>query len=184
MGLTSNACRLFALPCLLTIAGCHPRDGRAPVRERELMHTYFEDLDGWYPEAAGLTTAKAHSGRYSVVVSPQQPYSVTYRAALGSLSPHHRPLRLTLSAWVWVPKAEDDARLVVSIMPAHDPDHPILNSHVFLNDSNVFGNWHPVSRSIDLPEGIHADSQLVIYLWHGAAKSPVYADDLRLTELW
>lgn len=184
MGLTAQTGWLLFLLSLLTMPGCRPRNGRPPVQERELMHTDFEGLDGWYPAAAGLTTEKAHSGRYAVQVTPQQQFSVTYRAALGELTPHHRPLRLTLSAWVWVPTPTDDARLVLSIVPANDPDHALISKDIFLTDSRPFGQWKQVSRSIDTPAGIHSDSRIVIYLWAGATKAPVYADDLRLTELW
>ncbi|MDO7875079.1 hypothetical protein Q5H93_10085 [Hymenobacter sp. ASUV-10] len=169
---------------LLTLPGCHPRDGRAPLQERELMQTSFEELDGWGTDLPGLTTEKAHSGRYAVRSSPQQPFTVTYRAALGRLSPHHRPLRLTLGAWVWVPTPYDDARIVLSIVPANDPDHPLLSQSIFLSDSRPYGQWKYVSRSFNMPDGIHSDHRVVIYLWNGSAGAPVYADDLRLTELW
>lgn len=183
--LTTKFMGAIALVSLLGTSGCHPRDGRSPVRERVLMHTDFEELDGWLPETpAGLTAEKAHSGRYAISVAPEHPYSVTYRAALGRLSPYHRPRRVTLSAWVWMPGPEGDACFVTAISAAGDPDHPFFNSTVFLNDSGPFGKWKKVNRSLDLPENIDSSSQLVIYMWNSGSSVPVYADDLQLTELW
>ncbi len=176
----------LSLISLLGSPGCRPRAGRAPVRERELMHADFDKPTvGWLPAPpAGLTTEKAHSGRYAISVDPRHPYSITYRTPLGKLSPHHRPRRFTLSAWVWAPGPESDARLVVTIAGANDPDHPVFYKSVFFADSGPFETWKQVSRSLDLPENIDSNSQLVIYMWNGNSSVPTYADDLLLTELW
>ena len=175
---------LLMLPCLWVAAGCQPRDGRSTTRQHELMHTSFEELLGWMPELpATITTEKAHTGKYALRVDAQNAYSFTYRATLGSLC-NHRPRRLTLSAWVWVPDREQDVILVAALNNPNDPDHPALTKHLYLNDSGPFGKWKYVSRDLDLPMGIHSNAQLVIYLWKKNATEPVYADDLRLTELW
>ncbi|GAC1367153.1 MAG: hypothetical protein NVS3B25_16630 [Hymenobacter sp.] len=175
---------LLALPGLLA-AGCHPRGGRADIQQRELMHTGFEELAGWSPTLPPtLTTEKAHSGKYAVRVDPQHPYSATYRVALGELCPTHRPRRLTLRAWVWVPDFRNDAVLVASIANPGDPDRPVFHKSVFLTDSGPFRQWKQVSRDLDLPATIQSGSELVIYLWKSTATEPVYADDLQLTELW
>lgn len=185
MALTTNFLWPLAWLGLLGLPGCHPRSGRALVLERELLSADFEKLAGWLPPPpAGLTTEKAHSGRYAIRVDPEHPYSITYRAPLGRLSPHHRPRRVTLSAWVWVPGPEGDARLVAAVYAASDPDHPFFSKNVFLTDSGPFKAWKQVSRSLDLPDNIDSNSQLEIYLWNGGSSVPVYADDLQLTELW
>lgn len=166
-------------------SSCRPRDGRPETTTRELMHTGFEEVLGWAPDMPPtLTRAKAHTGHYAIFVDARNPYSFTYRTSLGALCPGHRPRRLTLSAWVWVPSFEDDAVLVASLNNPSDPDHPLFSKYVYLNDSGAFGAWKHVSRDLDLPEGIHSNTQLVIYLWKVNATQPVYADDLQLTELW
>ncbi len=176
---------LLVLPGLWAVAGCQPRGGRSATKQRELMHTSFEEMAGWAPEIAPtLTTVKVHTGKYAMRVDPQNAYSFTYRSSLGALCPGHRPRRLTLSAWVWVPRFQDNAVIVASISNPADPDHPILSKYLYLNDSGPFGQWKYVSRDLDLPAGIHSNTQLVIYLWKVNANAPVYADDLRLTELW
>ncbi|MBF9235840.1 hypothetical protein I2I05_00380 [Hymenobacter sp. BT683] len=185
---------LFAKPCraaalalvgLLGLAGCQPSAGRQPVQPRVLMQTGFEELASWLPEPhASLTTEKAYAGKFAIRVDSKHPYSVTYRMLLSKLSPHHRPRRITLSAWAWVPGPEADARFVLSIAPAGDPDHPFFTKYVFLADSRPFGEWKPVSRSLDLPADLPSSSVLVVYMWQAGSPVPVYADDLRITELW
>ena len=170
---------------LLAATGCQPRDGRPETRQRELMHTGFEELPGWAPETPpSLTTEKVHSGKFAVRVDQQHPYSLSYRTELGKLCPSHRLRRLTLSAWVWVPSYQDDAVIVAAIASPGDPDHPTFRKSVYLTDSGPFQQWKRVSRDLDLPSDIHADSQLTIYLWKSNANEPVYADDFQLTELW
>lgn len=183
----SHLVRRMWLPALLSlwaVAGCQPHDGRSAIRQRVLMYTSFEEMVGWAPETPPtLTTVKAHTGKYALCVDPQHAYSFIYRSALGALCTH-RPRRFTLSAWVWVPRFQDDAVIVLALSNPGDPDHPILSKSLYLNDSGPFGKWKYVSRALDLPVSIHSDTQLVIYLWKMNASEPVYADDLQLTELW
>lgn len=177
---------LLTLPMLAALAACHPRDGRPEVRQRELMHTGFEDFAGWYPAlATSLTTEKAHSGKYAIQVDAQHEYSPTYRAEMGQLCAH-RPRRLTLGAWVWVPSAAADAVLVLSIANPDNLDHPVFHKNVYLTNSGPYGQWKYVSRDMDLTGDVYINSksQLVIYLWKNDATQTVYADDIQLTELW
>jgi len=182
-GATSRLAKLL-LGAALLVGSCKPREGREEVRERKLMYSSFEELPSWHESPpATLVTDKAHTGRYAIRVDAASPYSPTYRVRLGALS-KHRPRRLTVSAWVWVPGSEDDALLVAAITNPTDPDHPIFTKNVFLTDSGPFQKWKKVSRSLDLPREIHADYELVLYLWYGNAQHPVYLDDITLTELW
>lgn len=175
---------LWVLVAAWLASGCQPKDGRQDVKERQLMHNGFEELGAWHGDRpATLVTDKVHTGRYAVRVDAAAPYSPTYRMPLGTLT-KHRPRRLTLSAWVWVPTADDNALLVAAITRPDDPDHPIFTKNIYLTDSGPFGKWKQVSRSLELPADIHADYELVLYLWYGYAQHPVYLDDVLLTELW
>ena len=181
----------LAVLVAVLVAGCQPRDGRAETKERELMHTSFEEMVGWAPAPPpspaippSLSTVKAHTGKYAMRVDSANAYSFSYRASLGSLCSTHRPRRLTLGAWVWVPRFEDTAVLVFALSDPNNPDQPLLSKYVYLTDSGPFGKWKYVSRAIDLPGNIHSNTQVVIYLWRANAAQPVYADDLQLTELW
>lgn len=183
--MTNTTKKLWLLAPLGLLASCQPRDGRPETKQRELMHTSFEELLGWMPEVPpSLTTEKAHSGKYAVRVDQAKAYSLSYRTPLGTLCPTHRPRRFTLNAWAWVPSAKDDAVIVFAISNANDLDHPIYQKSVFLTDNGPFQQWKPVSRDFDLPENINSQSMLTIYLWNASATAPVYADDLQLTELW
>lgn len=176
---------LVGIAALVAVAGCQHRNGRPPVRTRELMRTSFEEqARGWAPEVRPtLTAEKAHTGKYSVRVDAHNQYSATYRAELGALCPSHRPRRFTLSAWVWVPSVDDDAQLILSITNPDNPE-PVFRKALFVTDSGPFGAWKRVSRSLDLPSTTTSKSQLAITLWKSNANAPVYADDLQLTELW
>ena len=182
---TTKILRLLVSLSLLAAPACHPRDGRPEIRQRELMHTGFEELPGWAPEVhPSITTEKVHSGKFAVRVDAEYPYSMSYRIELGKLCPTHRPRRFTLNAWVWVPRYQDDAVIVVAINNPDDPEHPVFSKSVYLTDSGPYQQWKRVSRDLDLPSGIHANSRLTIYLWRSSATEPVYADDFQLTELW
>ena len=170
----------------LLAAGCQPRDGRTTPRQHELAHTDFEGFKGWAPAMMPyLATDKAHSGKFSLRVDPQHLYSPTFRAELGQLT-SHRPRRITLGAWVWVPSFRDDAVFVVVISNPENPDNPVFRKEVFLNDSSPFAAWKWVSRDLDIPLNTYfsSRSQLVVYLFAKDVMSPVYADDLVLSELW
>lgn len=167
----------------LLAASCNSRSG---PRQRELAHTDFEGFKGWAPALLpNLATEKAHSGKFSIRVDPQHQYSATFRAELGQLV-SHRPRRITLGAWVWVPSFLDDASFVVAISNPSDPDHPVFRKEVFLNDSGPFEAWKWVSRDLNIPMDMYfsSRSQLIVYLLAKNTQSAVYADDLLLTELW
>ena len=175
----------LGLGALLALAACHPREGLEDVRQRLVFREDFEHLDGWVPDpAASLSTEHAHSGRYSVKVSKAQPYSITYRLTLGQVFAQ-RPRRLHLSAWVWVPAAEEAAQLVLSISAPAPANTPLLLwKELFLNDEWPSDRWAHVSRDFDIPaSGTSSQSQLLVYLWHGGAHNPVFTDDWELTEL-
>ena len=174
---------LCLLP-LITFLGCSPRGGRADVEERVLMHTSFEDLEACsgIPQPS-LTTEKAHTGKMSMFVDGAHPFSATYRKDLGALC-DHRPRRLTLSAWVWVASPDDDAVIVLAITNPNDPDHPSFSKSLYMTPLGGSGKWKQIRQSFELPAEIHANSQLVSYLWYANAQSPVYTDDWQLTELW
>lgn len=173
--------------CLLSsllLLGCSPQNGRTDVRERVLMHTSFEDLEaGAGVPQPSLTTAKAHTGKVSMFVDKSHPYSATYRKDLGALC-DHLPRMFTLSAWVWVASPDDEAVIVMAIVNPDDPDHPVFRKTFYMTPLGGSGKWKQIRQSAELPGDIHASNQLVLYLWHANAQSPVYTDDWQLTELW
>lgn len=167
------------------LAGCHYHPAYPEVREHRVFFNDFEDLDGWLPDpaaAATLTTERAHSGRYSVMVDAAHPFSLTYHAKLGELV-SLRPRRMRLSAWVWVENSSNDAKLVFSAGTPNDPGKPKAYAQVFLVDNWPYRRWTHVSRDIDLPLDISSQSELSIYLWNDTSPDRVFADDWELTDL-
>jgi hypothetical protein len=148
------------------------------------MHTSFEDIEAFSKTPQpNLTNTKAHTGKVSMFVDGAHKYSVTYRKQLGDLC-DHRPRRLTFSAWVWVASPDDEAMIIMAITPPGDPEHPVFRQSFFMTPLGGSGKWKQIKQSVDLPAEIHANSDLVLYLWHAFAQSPVYTDDWQLTELW
>jgi len=168
------------------LAGCHYHPAYPEVREHRLFFNDFEHLDGWLPDpavAATLTTERAHSGRYSVMVDAAHPFSVTDHAKLNELV-SLRPRRMHLSAWIWVENSQDDAQLVFSAGLPDDPEGKSkVYSQVFLVDNWPYRRWTHVSRDIDLPPEISSQTNLSIYLWNNGAPDRVFADDWELTDL-
>ena len=174
----------WLLGCVVVLAAaCQPKAGRVEVAEHRLLATSFEGLEGWGPTPQPpLSIEKAHTGRYSVRVDNDHPYSITLHTDLGPLSTP-RPRRFTFSAWVWVPSVRDDATLTLAIdNPSADPK-TVFAKNIFVNDTGPYNCWKKVSRSFDLTGDFHADSKLVLYLNHSQAVDPVFSDDWEVTEL-
>jgi len=154
------------------------------VREHRVLFNDFEQLDGWLPEPSStLTTERAHSGRYSVMVDAAHPFSITYHAKLGELV-SLRPRRMRLSAWIWVESSSDDAKLVFSAtLPNDSQGKSKAYAQVFLVDNWPYRRWTHVSRDIDLPPEVSSQADLSIFLWNDGAPDRVFADDWELTDL-
>ena len=174
---------LVGLGMLLVIAGCGYHANPDDVREYVVFANDFEHMAGWLPEnAPALSTERAHSGRYSVRVDKEHPYSLTYRLTVGKAF-SRRPHRMRLSAWVWVAGADDNAQLVFTLgLPAPNTP-PLFSTRLFLADNWPYKRWTHLSRDIDLPPEFPSQSQLNVYLWHCTAQDAVFADDWQLTEL-
>ena len=173
----------------LTLAGCHYKQVYPAVRQHRVFFNDFEQLAGWLPAPAPtLTTERAHSGRYSVRVDAEHPFSITYRLKVGE---HFsmRPRRMRLSAWVWMESSRDDAQLVFTMgVPGNtDPqDKSKLYVPIYLLDNWPtwpFKRWTQVNRDVDLPPELSSKAEIAIYLWYGGASHPVFTDDWELTEL-
>lgn len=166
------------------LSGCHYHAAYPEVREHRVFFNDFEQLDGWLPEASPtLTTERAHSGRYSIMVDAAHPFSITYHTKLGELM-SLRPRRMRLSAWVWVESSSDDAKLVFSVTVPDDPQGKSkAYAQVFLVDNWPYRRWTHVSRDIDLPPEVSSQADLSIYLWNDSNPDRVFADDWELTDL-
>lgn len=165
---------------LSALSGCGPRAGYPEVHEQVVMRTDFEEPASPLPDSR--TTTRAHSGRVATVVDSTHEFSETYRMQLGRLF-SRRPRKLRLSAWVWVPRYEDDADLVVKIVDPNDASEPLFYQSMYLSDKGPYQQWKRVSQDFDLPEELQSSTELSIYAWRGGAKQPIYLDDWELVEI-
>lgn len=181
----SRSTKLWAIAglCLLAIVvRCSRRDNPNDVQEHVVFANDFEQLEGWVPDASSLTTERAHSGRRSVKIDAQHPFSITYRLTLKDAF-SIRPKRMRLSTWAWIESEEDDIQLAF-ILNSPVPNAPALySSRIYLGDHWPYKRWVHVSRDFDLPPAIPSQSQLVVFLWYANAQHVAYADDWKLTEL-
>ncbi|WP_159437460.1 carbohydrate binding domain-containing protein [Hymenobacter daecheongensis] len=144
----------------------------------------FENLDGWLADSPALATlnqAKAHSGRYSTMVSAGHDYSLGYNNTLGRLSPEW-PAKLTVGAWVLLPNDQAAAKLVVEIKGT-DPAAPsLVYQAIELPKAVKLSNkWQYVEQTIAMSGTAKPDSKLLVYLWRADSKEPVYLDDLKIS---
>lgn len=146
----------------------------------EVTHNGFESVRGWgQADTASLTTARARSGRYAVVVDAAREFGLTYNAALREASVH--PLRaVDVEAWVYLPSARADAALSLQVWPA-GASAPTHNNQLRLLDQvTQFNRWVRVRHLFKLPTGLGADDRLRLFLWRSASPEPVFLDDIRV----
>lgn len=148
-----------------------------------LVNNDFETLAGWLPEAqsATLSQDKAHSGRYALKVDATHEYSMGFKAPLGQLH-NTRIQKIKVSAWAFVPTADESASLVVTVgNPNPANDKPLLWEALELKANNQVGKWVEISKVITIPNDVSPSSPLGIYLWRTGGSQAVYLDDLRVS---
>lgn len=165
----------------LSLSACS--DGSSPSSSEKLLAANdFEQLAGWIgdnPAGATLTTDKAHSGKYSVVVKPGSDYGLGYGNVLSKLS-GTRPAKIAVSAWVLVPNKDAGAVLVTEIKD------PATNKTLLWagldcgKQVKKFNEWQKVEKTIDIPAEATAASRIQIYPWRGGGGQPVYVDDVEV----
>lgn len=142
----------------------------------------FEHLNGWIgdsPSSATLTTEKAHSGKYSVVVKPGADYGLGYGNVLSKMSAT-RPGKITISAWVMVPSNQALAQLVTEIKDPTTNKLYLWNGVDLVKEAKKFNVWQKVERTITVPAEATATSRIQIYPWRGNSGQPVYVDDIEV----
>ena len=172
---------LSALLLTVGLASCGDDTSTTPNPDL-VMSADFDSLMGWLPDN-GLSTAQAHSGRYSLAVDPQREFSLNYVAPLLQLS-DTRFRGVRVEGWAFVPGKGETAHLVV-LLRDKVSGKDSMRDDIGLGEQvrGKYGEWVKFSRDIEFPTTVGADSQLVIYLWRGIATTPNYVDDLQLTLL-
>jgi hypothetical protein len=173
-----NSLFLLAGTSLLLVS-CSKED---KVKGTLVTRNDFEAVLGWGGNNdISVTAEKAHSGKYSVKISPQNEYAYTYAQTLGNMSPA-KMKTLTLSAWVWMPSAQAASSLVISITRS-----PLLSTPVFYGGVDLpkevtkYKSWQHITKTFTLPDSVKSDNLLKCYLWRANTGETVYADDMMLS---
>lgn len=170
---------LSALVCA-GLASCSDSKTEA-LPENLISHNDFESLEGWAPANASLTTAKAHSGRYSVKVDSGVEYGMSYTSPLSKASPT-RLQKLEVSAWVLLTGKECNANLVVEVKnPADDAQKIFWESLEVGKEVKSVNKWTEVKKTFTLPATVEAAHELRVYLWRAGATQPVFLDDIAIS---
>lgn len=172
-----------ALLSVLLLTGCSQKSDDATVA-KNLAFNDFENLDGWLADSPALKTlthTKAHSGKYSTMVSSDYEFSLGYNNALSRLSPDW-PAKLTISAWVMVPNDQAGAKLVTEIKSSNKQESNLLWEGLELNKAvKLYNQWQYIEQTITMPTAAKPTSRLLVYLWRADSKASVYLDDLKIT---
>lgn len=159
---------------LLVLAGCAPRAGEGSV----LLRNDFEQLAGWGPAEAFLTTEQAHSGRYALRVPAGKEYGGGYRARLQDICAFV-PTRLRLQSWVYLPSGRTRATHLVVQVLCHGRRPDIWQSLQVDLVVQRYQKWERVFKAIRLPAGLEPSDELQLYVWHvDPTGEPTYFDDL------
>lgn len=168
---------LIASSCAGLLVSCSSR-GTTANAENVLSHNDFESLEGWIPSNPSLTTAKAHSGRHSIMVDNNVEYSMSYTSIVGKVSPM-RIKKLGLSAWALVTDQGSEAQLVVEVKNPADSEQKIFWESITLGkEVKGINQWTQIKKTFVLPESVEPTHELRVYMWRGGATPPVFLDDV------
>lgn len=161
----------------LSVAACsQDKTAAADTKASQvLLASDFENLEGWVPENASLTTEKAHSGTYSIKVGPANEFSLTYISKLGRLSTT-RLNKVRLKGWYFLTKP-GPAYMVVQVV---NPDANGTNAFYEKVTLDKVGAWTEVEQALTLPPALDPASQVRLYLWRSTATDAAYLDDVQL----
>jgi hypothetical protein len=163
-------------------AGCSPSAStdQAPA-DSSLMSNDFEASVGWNEAAEGsLTTDKAHSGRWSVQVSPGTPFSYTYVRQLDRLDPKISRA-YEIRGWALRASTGSTARLVVQVNKSQADTTKVFYGNLELGSAvKKFNEWEAITLPVTLPATAAGENMVKVYLWNDKATAPTYLDDLQL----
>lgn len=157
--------------------------GTEATPENLISRNDFEAIEGWGPATPSLTTAKAHSGRYSIKVDSGVEYGMSYITPLSKASPS-RLQKLEVSAWAMLTGKEGNANLVVEVKnPADDSQKIFWESLEIGKESKSLNKWQEVRKIFTLPANVEPTHELRVYLWRAGATQPVYLDDVTIARV-
>ncbi|RZJ87166.1 MAG: hypothetical protein EOO60_12490 [Hymenobacter sp.] len=180
-----------ALPLLRLVVGgalligataCARSDKKEVALANLVAKNDFESVEGWGVSSASLTTAEAHSGRYSVKVDPAIEYSIGYRNTLLRVS-DIRIKKLHVHGWVRLSSFKAKAVLVMQVTnPDKGGEQVYWQAFDVRSQVKTINRWTQVDQDFDLPNAVSANHELRVYMWRTGPEDTVYLDDLEISK--
>lgn len=166
---------------LLAVTGC---DDTKPDPEggNSLAFNDYEAVVGWMPNPESVTRERAHSGRYSVKVGPENEYGMGYSMVLEKII-DHRPHKIRLEGWGYMTDANAGAKVGFQLFNAPQDKLLFSDGIEYAEAIKTLGKWVKISKDITLPNDVAGNQQIRVFLWRSNASSPAFLDDLRISEV-
>lgn len=164
---------------LVGAVGCSG-SGSEAATEKLITQNNFDQLEGWVPAVAGVTTERAHSGKYATKVDAATPYSLGYITTLGKASPV-KLKKILVSAWVYRTGSEATASIVVEIKNPTTGQSIYWKALEVTKEATNVNVWEEVSQVFELPDTIEATQELRVYLWGNTTQQAVFMDDITIS---
>jgi hypothetical protein len=164
---------------LAGLAGCSGSSSETPA-EKLIAQNNFDQFEGWVPAVAGLTTERAHSGKYATKVDGATPYSMGYITTLGQASPV-KLKKILVNGWVFRTGKEATASIVVEVKKPATGESIYWKALDVTKEAKDINVWEEVSQVFELPETIEATQELRVYLWGSTTQQAVFLDDITIS---
>lgn len=166
---------------LLLLPGCGDSKEEA-TPSNQLAFNDYEAVVGWMPEQKSVTRERAHSGHYAVKVDGANEYGMGYSMVLSRVL-DHKPRKMHVEGWGYMTDAKSNARLDFQLVDLTNSNKAAFDDGIDYGTAiKDYGKWVKISKDITLPENLNSAQELRVFLWRGAATTPAYIDDLRISE--
>ena len=177
----ASTTKLFMAGAALLVLNACSSDTQTAVPENRVTFSDFEELEGWMP-AAPLTTEKAHSGKYSVMVGNGAEFGLGYGNTLGKMSAT-KISKLTVSGWALRTGLQAKGVIVVAITNPANPAESVFWQALDIHEQvKTYNTWTKVSKEFTLPATIQPTYQIKVYLWLAGSTQPTFLDDVEITK--
>lgn len=172
---------LLSASLLAGVASCKSESSES-IPANRLASNDFEAVEGWGVNSSSITTAKAHSGRYSVKVDKESEFSVGYRNTLLRMS-NTKISKLHVHGWALMTGAKAKAVIVVQISEPGKPGPPTYWQALDIKgELKTLNHWTEIEKNFDLPANLAPNQEIQVYMWRTSPDDATYLDDLELTK--
>lgn len=130
--------------------------------DAEKMHVLFNNQE-IAETSKNISTDKAYSGKHSIMLSPENPYSTTIK-----IKDLNKVSYLQISAWTYSKKNQ------LNIVAGNGKNFYLLSDEEVPTESG----WKKIFLDFWVPKNLDT-SNISIYLWNSSSE-PVYYDDLQI----